>query len=112
MAKPKHRDVDEATLVFAAYNTHSVHCGPPPRLRNTDNPRLYHGYFENFHGEQFVLTLNRTTGAGTVWGGDIQWDKPKSFTRELLEAALRSTQAIAAQIVTDGRDDTPRLPII
>ena len=35
MAKPKHRDADEATLVFAAYNTHTVHCGPPPRLRNT-----------------------------------------------------------------------------
>src|SRR4051794_13983053 len=112
MAKPKHRDAVEETLVFAAYNTHTVHCGPPPRLRNTDEPRLYHGYFENSHGEQFVLTLDRKTGAGTIWGGDIEWSRPKSFTRELLDAALHNTQEIAALIEKAGPDQAARLPII
>jgi hypothetical protein len=51
MAKPKDQDSPDGGLVFAAHNTHDERCGPPPRLRNTANPGLYYGYFENRYGE-------------------------------------------------------------
>jgi hypothetical protein len=37
--------------------------------------RNYVGYFENFYGEQFILTLDRATKKATLQGGDIRWDK-------------------------------------
>jgi hypothetical protein len=66
----------DAGLVFVAQNTHDPICGRPPRLRNTADPGLYHGYFENRYGEQFVFTFDRATGTGTVSGGDLGWADP------------------------------------
>jgi hypothetical protein len=105
-------DPGEAGLVFAAQNNHDPRCGSPPRLRNTADPGLYYGYFENRYGEQFVFTFDRATGAGTVWGGDLGWDEPQSFTLELLGEALRSTQRLAAQVVELGRTEASGLPVI
>ncbi len=87
---PEGPDLGEAGLVFAAHNNHDPRCGWPPRLRNTDDPGFYYGYFENCYGEQFVFTFDRATRAGTVWGGDLGWDNRKSFTLDLLDEALRA----------------------
>ncbi len=81
-----------------------------PRLRNTDNPGLYHGYFENRYGEQFVLTFDRATGTGVISGGDLGWSEPKIFSLGLLDEALRSTRDLAAQV--KGNDARSRLPVI
>jgi hypothetical protein len=110
MADPEGQDAGDPGLVFAAQNNHDPRCGRPPRVRNTDNPGLYHGYFENRAGEQFVFTFDRATGTGTVSGGDLGWGDSKSFTLGLLDEALRSTQDLAAQI--QGRDATSQLPAI
>ena len=110
MEKPEDQDPGDAGLVFAAYNTHHERCGAPPRLRNTDNPGLYYGYFENRHGEQFVFTFDRATETGTVSGGDLGWGDPKAFSRGLLDEALRSTQGLAAQV--KGSDAMSKLPVI
>ncbi|SIO56667.1 hypothetical protein SAMN05444166_5275 [Singulisphaera sp. GP187] len=112
MARPKGQKSDGAGLVFAAYNTHHERCGAPPGLRNTDTPRLYHGYFENRYSEQFVLTFDRTTKTGTVSSGDLNWANPISFTLGLVEEALQATQQIAAQIVDSGPTEPPNLPLI
>ena len=110
MATPRDRDPGDAGLVFTAHNTHHERCGAPPRLRNTDNPGLYYGYFENRYGEQVVFTFDRATGTGTVSGGDLGWGDPKVFTRGLLDEALRSTQDLAAQV--EGSDARSKLPVI
>ncbi|WP_165234531.1 hypothetical protein [Aquisphaera insulae] len=110
MAAPEGQDPGDAGLVFAACNNHDPRCGPPPRLRNTDNPGLYHGYFENRHGEQFVFTCDRAAGTGTVSGGDLGWAEPRTFTRGLLDEALRSTRDLAAQV--QGDDARSRPPVI
>ena len=110
MAIPKTHDPGDAGFVFVAHNNHDERCGPPPRLRNTENPGLYHGYFENRHGEQFVFTFDRATGTGTVSGGDLGWGDPKAFTRGLLDEALRSTRDLAAQV--KGNDARSQLPLI
>jgi hypothetical protein len=102
----------EAGLVFAAHNNHNRGCGRPPRIRNTSLPGLYYGYFENRFGEQFVFTFAQATGAGTVCGGDLEWDDRKSFTLDLLDEALRQTQRLAAQILALGRTDASELPAI
>ena len=110
MVDPEGPDPGDAGLVFAAHNNHDPQCGPPPRLRNTDNLGLYYGYFENRSGEQFVFTFDRATGAGTVSGGDLGWGNPKAFTRGLLDEALLSTQGLAAQV--EGSDARTKLPMI
>jgi hypothetical protein len=112
MAVPEGQDPGEAGLVFVAHNYHDPRCGRPPRVRNTDNPGLYHGYFENRYGEQFVFTFDRATGTGTVSGGDLGWGEPKSFTLGLLDEALRATRRIAAQIVVQGSTEASELPTI
>ena len=62
MAIPKAHEAGDVGLVFVAHNNHDERCGPPPRLRNTDNLDLYCGYFENRHGEQFVFSFDRGSG--------------------------------------------------
>ena len=110
MADPEGQNPGDAGLVFAAHNIHNPGCGRPPRVRNTDNPGLYHGYFENRYGEQFVFTFDRATGTGTVSGGDLGWGDPQAFTRGLLDQALRSTQDLAARV--KGSDAKSKLPVI
>ena len=110
MAKPKDQDPGDAGIVFTAYNTHHERGGAPPCLRNIDHTGLYHGYFENRYGEQFVFTFDRATRTGTVSGGDLGWGDPKAFTRGLLDEALRSTQGLAAQV--KGSDARSKLPVI
>ena len=73
MAELEGQNPGGAGLVFAAHNNHSPQCGLPPRVRNIDNPGLYHGYFENRFGEQFVFVFDRATKTSTVAGGDVGW---------------------------------------
>ena len=110
LAKPSDQDSFDAELVFAAFNAHHQRCGAPPRLRNTDSPGLYCGYFENRYGEQFVFTFDRATGTGTVSGGDLGWGEPHAFTLGRLDEALRSTQNLAAQV--EGSATRSKLPVI
>jgi hypothetical protein len=112
MAKPKRQDPGDVGLVFTAHNTHDERCGPPPHLRNTANPGLYYGYFENRYGELFVFTFDRATRTGSVSGGDLGWGDPKSFTLWQLDEVVRNIQRIAAQIVGQGRTETSDLPVI
>jgi len=111
-SKSKGQDSGDAELVFAAYNNHHERCGRPPCLRNTANRALYYGYFENHYGEQFVFTFDGATSTGTVSGGDLGWDGSKSFTLELLEEALRSTQWLAAPLVGTGILEASGVPVI
>ncbi len=112
MATRKKEAPGDPDLVFAAHNNHTAHCGQPPSLRTRDNPGLYHGYFENFFGEQFVFTYDRAAGTGTVMGGDLDWGNPKTFTRELLAEALRATLGLAAQITEPGLLEASGIPIV
>jgi hypothetical protein len=110
MAKTDDQDTGNARLVFAATNTHHERCGAPPRVRNSDNPGLYYGYFENRYGEQFIFTFDRGTGTGMVSGGDLGWGDSKAFTLGLLDEALRSTRDLAAQV--QASDARSQLPVI
>jgi hypothetical protein len=46
MADPEGQDLGGDGFGFAAPHNHDERCSRPPRVRNTDNPGLYHGYFE------------------------------------------------------------------
>ncbi|QDU98825.1 hypothetical protein [Lignipirellula cremea] len=56
-------------------NHHSAACGDPP-IVTKDASSTYIGYFENQHGEQWILTCNRATGEAKLRGGDTGWNKP------------------------------------
>src|SRR5436305_9059895 len=103
MATPKGQDPGEEALVFAAHNNHSEQCGLPPRIRNTDSRRLYYGYFENRHGEQFVFTFDRATKTGTITGGDLDWGHPKSFTIAQVEDALHTIVETVRAMDAEGK---------
>jgi hypothetical protein len=112
MATPKTDEPGDVDLVFVAHNNHDESCGRPPRLRNSDNPGLYYGYFQNCYGEQFVFRFDSVTKTGTVSGGDLGWDEPQTFTLELLDEALLNTQHLAAQIVWDEHNEASKPPVI
>jgi len=59
---------------FCMSNVHVESCGEPPTLSN-DRPSRYQGYFENRHGEQWIFTLDSTTGKADLRGGDAGWNK-------------------------------------
>jgi hypothetical protein len=59
MGDPEGEDPGDAGVVFAANDNDDPRRGRPPHLRNTADPRLYYGYFENRYGEQFVFTFMR-----------------------------------------------------
>ncbi len=112
MATRKKHEPGDADIVFIAHNNHTEHCGQPPSVRKKDNPGLYHGYFENCFGEQFVFTYDRAAGTGTIWGGDLDWGNPKTFTRALLAEALQATLELAAQITEPGLLEASGIPIV
>jgi hypothetical protein len=107
---PEGKAPGDPGFVFAVHNVNDPRCGRPPRLRNTDHPSFCYGYFENRHGEQFVFTFDRATGAGTVCRGTLGCAEPQSVTLDLLLEALRTTQKLAAQITEPGLAEASGLP--
>jgi hypothetical protein len=71
-----------------------------------------YGDCENRHGEPFIVMFDRGTGTGTISGGDLGWEDPKSFTLGMLDEALRDTQRVAAPVVGLGRTEATGLPVI
>lgn len=63
-----------APFLFRATNHHSAECGSPPHL---DEPatgsNVFRSYFENEHGEQWILTHDATTDEIAVFAGDVGW---------------------------------------
>ena len=110
MTGSKGQEPGNAGLVFVAWNTHSPSCGEPPRVRTTENPGLYYGYFENRFGEQFVFTFDRTTKTGTVSGGDLDWGNPRPFTLVELEAIVHDMRGQVAEAVRHDGLDQARVP--
>jgi hypothetical protein len=98
MVDPEGPDPGAGGLVFYAHNNHGPRCGRPPHLRNTADPGLYYGYFENRYSELFVFPFDRARGTGPVRVGDLDRDEPRSFTLDLLDVALRETRRLASQV--------------
>jgi hypothetical protein len=61
--------------IFQVGNKHAANCGEPPHVDGNEKGR-YYGYFENEHGEQAVFVYDRQTQAGTLWMGDVGWERP------------------------------------
>lgn len=54
-------------------NLHHESCETAPSIIKRSGDECYLGYFENEHGEQFILEVNRSTGRGFVQAGDLGW---------------------------------------
>jgi len=67
------------TRVVEIHNIHAESCGLPPAICNSD-PKMYYGYFENEHGEQWVVQIDPKAKRGTLRGGDIGWDTEVDIT--------------------------------
>jgi len=64
----------DAQLVplFVVSNYHDPAAGVPPTFHG-GSPEVYHSYFENTFGEQFVFVYERDTARATLWCGDAGW---------------------------------------
>ncbi len=62
-------------IVFIAKNAHCADSGTPPALVKEADSDAYVGYFENEHGEQWLVEIDRQNKSGTLRGGDIGWER-------------------------------------
>ena len=60
--------------ILTIYSQHPAACGTPPVFAN-ESADLYIGHFANRSGEQWIFTLDRTTGEATLRGGDVDWGR-------------------------------------
>ncbi len=77
--------------LFAVSNHHAPHCGTPPAVTG-DEPGVYHGYFENSHGEQFVFLYRQDTGEAVVRCGDAGWEEPYPVTDGIVQSLILSEE--------------------
>jgi hypothetical protein len=65
--------VSDKETILTIHNGHIEACGTPPKLT------LYEGkwtcYFENVHGEQFIMQFDHDTGICHLWSGDVGWEE-------------------------------------
>ena len=59
--------------MIVIHNRHVDECGVSQSIDTSQSP-YYIGYFENQFGEQWIFRFDRTTGRGTVRGGDDGWN--------------------------------------
>ena len=79
--------------MFVVSNHHTAQAGRPPAI-DGDQAGTYHGYFENWYGEQFIFVYRRDTGEGTLLGGDIGWE-PHSVVDGKVESLILSPEEIS-----------------
>jgi hypothetical protein len=63
----------EKEIILTINNGHIEECGAPPRL--TLGGGRWTCYFENVHGEQFIMQFDRNTDICRLWSGDVGWEE-------------------------------------
>ena len=69
----------DALKLLQIENCHVDECGLPP---NIDAKEKYISYFENSHGEQWVFIGDEQNKKASIYGGDINWEKPIEISNE------------------------------
>jgi len=65
------------SIYFQAANIHSAGCGVAPEIKAQEY--IYAAYWENCHGEQFILVRERDSRQFVLYGGNLTWDEPLRF---------------------------------
>src|SRR5262249_13828584 len=65
--------VKEPEVILTIDNHHIEECSSPPRL--TLQAGKWTCYFENIHGEQFVMQFDSSTNICHLWSGDVGWQE-------------------------------------
>src|SRR5262245_24167762 len=65
------RETTGNEVVLTIRNKHFEGCGKPPEVSPDRGRRTC--YFENVHGEQFVIQFDRESGVCQLWAGDVGW---------------------------------------
>jgi hypothetical protein len=64
---------EETEVILTIQNSHIEECGTPPKL--TLGAGKWTCYFENVHGEQFIMQLDSNNNICHLWSGDIGWEE-------------------------------------
>ena len=90
--------------LFIALNRHLPECGSAPSLDDVS----YSGYFENEHGEQAVFVYDKTKRQGTLWLGDISWEKPYRMNSSTPPVGLNEPERLWLDVVGPQQRRTRR----
>jgi hypothetical protein len=52
------------------------HYGTPPKAVKTPSLNEYVGFFEDGSADQWIVTIDRESRTGKLYGGDIDWSEP------------------------------------
>ena len=82
--------------LFIARNRHSAACGKPPYIIAHASDIAYAAYWENAHGEQFILTRQEGTGLFRLYTGELDWEPIEflSLTDERLAHLILSNSEL------------------
>jgi hypothetical protein len=65
--------VSKEKVILTIRNGHIEACGKPPKLTLDGGRRTC--YFENVHGEQFIMQFDPNTDICHLWSGDVGWEE-------------------------------------
>jgi hypothetical protein len=60
-------------VILTIDNGHIGECGSPPKLSLGEGKRTC--YFENVHGEQFIMQFDPSSNTCRLWSGDVGWEE-------------------------------------
>jgi hypothetical protein len=60
-------------VILTIHNSHIEECGTPPKLALKEG--RFTCYFENIHGEQFIMQFDSATNICHMWSGDVGWEE-------------------------------------
>jgi hypothetical protein len=64
---------EQRGAILTIKNGHIEECGTPPQLTLHGGKRTC--YFENIHGEQFVMQFDPDANICQLWSGDVGWEE-------------------------------------
>ena len=93
-------------VLFSVRNKQSAACGEPPSI-DGNTPHRYHAYFENAQGEQLIFVYDRETNTGTLYHGDLGWERPQPVVDGICPTVVLDEAEIAlAARLLDGGDSS------
>jgi hypothetical protein len=60
-------------VILTIHNSHIEESGTPPKLALKEGK--FTCYFENIHGEQFIIQFDPATAICHLWSGDVGWEE-------------------------------------
>lgn len=99
---------------FRVSNHHAASCGTPPACDDLTAPEItYRSYFENEHGDQWVLLYDNDQDIVFLYGGDCGWETPlKVYTLQQIAEGMAKAYQQPSLLEHSCLADQPGMPVV